>query len=125
MNVKVLNILMLTVLLTACGTPERPAYIDARLYAAAEDRNPEAMYEVFYEIAKRGTPKHPVSDADYKVARYWLIQAGQAGNLDAASVLQTCYVEGCFGIPIDSAKAKHYKSLLESARPKGRAGSKN
>lgn len=87
------------------------------LFQAAEAGDPEAMYSVFFRIAQKGSPEKPQTEEEIKLAQHWLIKAGENNNWRAAHVLQLCHEVGCWGLPIDLDKSKHYKAVLEKYGP--------
>ena len=90
----------------------------ASVVEQAKSGNIDAMYQVFFEIAKKNSPDHPITEAEEDLSRYWLIKAGENNNWRAAQVLQLCYEKGCWGMPIDIEKSKHYKSVVKKFGPK-------
>lgn len=75
------------------------------------------MYQIFVDVGTLAAQgKHP-SKEEQAQATYWLIRAGENNNWRAAEVLKQCYEIGCFGVPIDLEKSKHYKVVLEKYGP--------
>lgn len=89
----------------------------AHYLQSAKRGNDESMYSVFLGIAKKGSPKYPQTDEEVKLAQHWLVKAGEKNNWRAAYVLQLCHEIGCWGLPIDLEKSKHYKAVMEKYRP--------
>jgi TPR repeat protein len=83
---------------------------------SAKRGNGEAMYSVFLYIAQKGT-KEGYKSGEADLAQYWLVKAGENNNWRAAEVLKLCYEKGCWGLPIDLEKSKHYKAVLEKYGP--------
>jgi len=83
---------------------------------SAKRGNDESMYSVFLEIAKKGS-KEGYKPGEAEQAQHWLIKAGENNNWRAAEVLALCYEKGCWDLPIDKEKTKHYKAVLEKYRP--------
>ena len=89
----------------------------AQLIASAKAGNNEAMYAVFLSIVQKGSEEHPISKDQEEVARYWLIKAGESENFRAARVLALCYEKGCFGVPVDLERARHYREIAKEPAP--------
>lgn len=105
-------------LLVACVRAEGKNNSElTRLIHAAEAGDAESMYSVFFLIAQKGSPEHPQTDEEIKLAKHWLVKAGENNNWRAAHVLQLCHEIGCWGLPIDLEKSKHYKAVLEKYGP--------
>lgn len=86
------------------------------LIKAAEAGDSEAMYSLFLHIAQKGTREgYKPGEADQ--AQQWLLKAGELNNWRAAEVLALCYEKGCWGLPIDLEKSKHYKEVSVKYRP--------
>lgn len=83
---------------------------------SAKRGNDESMYSVFLGITKKGS-KEGYKKGEAEQARYWLIKAGEKNNWRAAEVLALCYEKGCWDLPIDMEKSKHYKAVSEKYRP--------
>ena len=88
-----------------------------QLIKRAEAGDVEAMYQIFVDIGKKGSPENPQSDKEFELAKYWLVKAGENNSWRAAYVLQLCYEKGCWGLPIDLEKSRHYKFVLEKFGP--------
>lgn len=86
------------------------------LMKAAEAGDSEAMYSLFLHIAQKGT-KEGYKPGEADQAQQWLLKAGELNNWRAAEVLALCYEKGCWGLPIDLEKSKHYKEVSVKYRP--------
>lgn len=83
---------------------------------SARRGNDESMYSVFLEIAKKGS-KDGYKSGEAERAQHWLIKAGENNNWRAAYVLALCYKKGCWDLPVDNEKSKHYQEVLKKYRP--------
>lgn len=90
---------------------------EARLLERANAGDVEAMYQLFLDIGKKGSPDHPLSKEEIRLAKYWLDKAGEGNSWRAAFVLQLCYEKGCWDYPIDLEKSKYYQAIFEKYRP--------
>lgn len=107
----------LALILTACVNEEDKYKNElTRLIHAAEAGEPEAMYSVFVHIGQKGA-KEGYKPGETDLAQYWLLKAGESNNWRAAEVLKLCYEKGCWGLPIDLEKSKHYAAVLEKYGP--------
>jgi TPR repeat protein len=109
----VLPALVLVTLSAACSA--KSDY--ERLVESANSGNAGAMYALFVIVEQRGSPEHPITDEEQKIATRWLIKAGESNDSRAAQVLALCYEKGCFGVPLDHEKALYYKQLSERPAP--------
>jgi serine/threonine protein kinase/TPR repeat protein len=104
-----MQVLSAMMLLAQRGTPAESYHWYLK---AAEEGNPEAMYEVGLRIAK-GIPS--VVEKDLQGAVYYLKQAAEKNYLPAINALGECYLRGK-GVPQDEAKG--LKLLRQAAAAK-------
>ena len=107
----------LVVFLGGCvNTEGTDTHEPTNLVKAAEAGDSEAMYSLFLHIGQKGTKEGYKPDEADQALR-WLLKAGELNNWRAAEVLALCYEKGCWGLPIDHEKSKHFKEVSVKYRP--------
>jgi TPR repeat protein len=87
-----------------------------RLAQAAEAGHAEAQFRLAAEhYQKDGFTGRLGLSQDFAAARLWATAAADQGNLDAAKLLATLYVQGD-GVKADLAKAKGYAGRIQQGR---------